>query len=244
MGFFIFIKETKNTKNVSHTKNVSYICGLIYFRMEKNEKKTEIISAALDLFMKYGIKSLTMDDIARHLHISKKTLYLYVNDKKDLVKKGMEYCLTDEKVMIQSVVDESKTAIDELIGITKCCNTRLGEIHPMVLFDMQKYHPKSWGLLIEHKETFIFGIMLNNLKRGVKENIYRKNINPEVIASAYMTMMDLVMNGESPLSKKMSIEKLHLEIINYHLNGVCNPKGLSYLDAAIKKEHLNILSID
>ena len=107
--------------------------------MEKSEKEkaVNIIGAALELFMKYGIKSLTMDDIARRLHISKKTLYLYVDDKKDLVKKGMELAIEDERCMVHEVHENSKTAIDELIGITKCANSRLGEIHPMVLFDMQ-----------------------------------------------------------------------------------------------------------
>ena len=214
--------------------------------MEDNnkEKAIEVIGSALELFMKYGIKSLTMDDIARHLHISKKTLYLYVDDKKDLVKKGMELAIEDERCMVNEVHENSKTAIDELIGITKCANSRLGEIHPMVLFDMQKYHPKAWELMMKHKMEFVYGVMLNNLKRGVKEKVYRKNIKPEVIASVYITMMDLIMNADGPLSKTMSIEKLHLEIINYHLNGVCNPKGHTYLEAAIKKEQLIILSID
>ena len=132
--------------------------------MEEKEKQKEIVSGAFDLFMKYGIKSLTMDDIARHLHISKKTLYQYVNDKKDLVWQGMDSCLNDEREMIAGVLKESNNAIDELISITKCCNSELGEIHPMVLFDMQKYHPKSWDLLMEHKENFIFGVMFGSWK--------------------------------------------------------------------------------
>ncbi|NQX96446.1 MAG: TetR/AcrR family transcriptional regulator [Flavobacteriales bacterium] len=208
------------------------------------EKKIEIIGAALELFMKYGIKSLTMDDIARHLHISKKTLYLYVSDKKELVKKGMELAIEDEQLMLCESIKLSKTAIDELVEITKCVSSRLREMHPSVLYDIQKYHPLAWKLLMEHKKEFIYGVMLDNLKRGVKEKYYRKNINPGVIASIYITMMDTIMNSDSSISKKMSIEKLHLEVINYHLNGVCNQKGLTYLQAVIKKEQLIALSID
>ncbi|MBL4668899.1 MAG: TetR/AcrR family transcriptional regulator, partial [Flavobacteriales bacterium] len=153
------------------------------------EKKIEIIGAALELFMKYGIKSLTMDDIARHLHISKKTLYLYVSDKKELVKKGMELAIEDEQLMLCESIKLSETAIDELVEITKCVSSRLREMHPSVLYDIQKYHPLAWKLLMEHKKEFIYGVMLDNLKRGVKEKYYRKNIYPGVIASIYITMM-------------------------------------------------------
>jgi len=214
--------------------------------MEKNEKEKEleIISAALELFMKYGIKSLTMDDIARHLHISKKTLYLYVSDKKDLVKRGMELAISDECSIVQAVSKESTNAIDELIEITKCVSVRLREMHPSVLYDIQKYHPKSWDLMINHKTEFVYGVMLENLKRGVKEKYYRKTINPEIVASIYMMMMDNIMNSEGPLTKKMSLPKLHLEMINYHFSGICNQRGLDYLEKAIKKEQLIILSID
>ncbi|MBL4594133.1 MAG: TetR/AcrR family transcriptional regulator, partial [Flavobacteriales bacterium] len=207
-------------------------------------KELEIIAAALELFMKYGIKSLTMDDIARHLHISKKTLYLYVNDKKDLVKKGMEFAISGKQETVCEAIGASATAIDELIGITRCVSASLGEMHPSVLYDIQKYHPFAWELLMKHKTEFIYGVMLDNLKRGVKEKYYRKNINPDVVASIYITMMDTIMNPEHPITKKMNIEKLHLEVINYHLNGICNQKGLVYLQAVIKKEQLILLSID
>jgi hypothetical protein len=212
--------------------------------MSDQEKEKEIISAALELFMKYGIKSLTMDDIARHLHISKKTLYQYVSDKKDLVKKGMELAISDECQVVNAVANDSSNAIDELIEITKCVSTRLREMHPSVLYDIQKYHPKSWDLMKNHKTEFVYGVMLENLKRGVKEKYYRKNINPQIVASIYMMMMENIMNAESPLSKTISLPKLHLEMINYHFNGICNQKGLGYLEKAIKKEQLIILSID
>lgn len=212
--------------------------------MSEEEREIETITAALELFMKYGVKSLTMDDIARHLHISKKTLYLYVKDKKELVRRGMELSLENDCSMVHAASEESETAIDELIGITKCASSRLGEIHPSVIYDIQKYHPKTWKLLLDHKHEFMHGVMLDNLKRGVKEKLYRKNLNPEVVASIYITLIDTIMNSESTLSKKMNLAQLHLEVINYHLNGICNQKGLTYLESIIKKEQLIILSID
>ena len=209
-----------------------------------DEKEIQIIGKALELFLKYGIKSLTMDDVARHLHISKKTLYQFVSDKKDLVVKSVQLAISEEQNRICCSVKESNTAIDELIEITKCINSKTSEIHPSVLYDLQKYHPKAWELMMDHKKEFIHGIMSSNLNRGIKEGYYRKKMNPEIVASIYMIMVDQAMNAESHLAKKLSIDKLHLEVINYHFNGICNQKGLDYAKEVIKKQQNDLLSLD
>ena len=233
----MFREETKKTKNVSVAKNVSYICSM-------NDKTNQVVAAALELFMKLGIKSLTMDDVASKLGMSKKTLYQYVSDKKDLVRKGMQIMIEEDVAEMQEVIDGSPTAIDELIGITKKCSSKLGEMHPAVIFDLQKYHPSAWKLMEEHKVSFIYNVMLDNLKRGIKEGYYRENINPLVIASVYMGMVDNMLNPEHPISKMVSLERLHVEIIRYHIKGVSNDKGNALLKETLSKEENNHLDID
>lgn len=198
-------------------------------------EKKEVISGALILFMRFGIKSLTMDDISRHLGISKKTLYQYVSDKKDLVREGMKFMIGQEKQMLCEAIKTNKTAIDELIGVTKCVSSEIGEMHPSVIFDLQKYHPDAWKLMVDHKNGFIQNMMLENIKRGMSEGFYRKNLNPEVITYIYMGMVDSMLNADNPLAKKMSLDELHTEVIRYHIKGIANDKGLSYLKEALKK---------
>ena len=215
-----------------------------FYLMETQQKEIELLIASTALFMKYGIKSLTMDDISRHLGISKKTLYLFVTDKKDLVKKGMKLMVDEEKEMMLEVIKNSNTAIDELMGITRCVSTKLGEIHPSVIFDLQKYHPQAWKIMEDHKMNFIYEMMLENLKRGIKEGYYRENINPLIIANIYMGMVDNMLNPENPVSKTTSIDKLHIEIIRYHIKGIANENGIAVLKEALKNEENNHLSID
>ncbi len=212
--------------------------------MEKQQKEIELLMASMELFMKYGIKSLTMDDISRNLGISKKTLYQFVSDKKDLVKKGMKLMVEGEKEMMGEVIENSGTAIDELIGTTRCVSKELGEIHPSVIFDLQKYHPQAWKIMEDHKMNFIYEMMLENLKRGIKEGYYRENINPLVIANIYMGMVDSMLNPENPINKIVSIDKLHIEIIRYHIKGIANEKGIELLKDTLKKEENNHLLID
>ncbi len=210
----------------------------------RQQKEIELLMTSLELFMKYGIKSLTMDDIARNLGISKKTLYQFVSDKKDLVKKGMRLMVEGERAMMCCVIEDSGTAIDELIGITRCVSSKLGEIHPSVIFDLQKYHPQAWKIMEDHKKNFIYEVMLENLKRGIKEGYYRGNINPLIIANIYMGMVDNMLNPENPISKTTSIDRLHIEIIRYHIKGIANEKGISLLKKTLKKEENNHLLID
>lgn len=212
--------------------------------MKVNQKETELLISVTELFMRLGVKSQTMDDIARHLCISKKTLYLYVKDKNELVCNGTGVMIVVEQQTISEVVKKSKTAVDELIEITKCMSSKLGEIHPSVIFDLQKYHPDAWEVIEKHKKEFVHGVMLVNLKRGIKEGFYRKNLNPEVIAGIYVMMIDSIMNPENPMVKKMTIEHLLLEAVGYHLNGISNEKGLAYFKKVLKKEQGNKLSVD
>jgi len=212
--------------------------------MEKQKKELEIFAASIVMFMKYGIKSLTMDDISRNLGISKKTLYQFVSDKNDLVKKVMRLMVEGEEQVMCEVTKNSETAIDELMGITRCVSSKLGEIHPSVIFDLQKYHPDAWKIMEDHKKGFVFEMMHVNLKRGVKEGFYRENINPLIIANIYMGMIDNMLNPENTMNKTLSIDKLHIEIIRYHIKGIANEKGNSLLKETLKKEENNHLLID
>ena len=227
--------------NVSKVQKVSYVCIQIQTRMDK---QTQIISEITMLFMKYGIKSLTMDEISRHMGISKKTLYQYVSDKNDLVKKGVGLLIEHEKMMLCSAMDESKTAIDELIGVTKCVSSEIGEMHPSVIFDLQKYYPEAWKLMEEHKKQFIYNMMLENLKRGINEGYYRENINPLIIANIYIGMVDNILNPENPINKHISIDRMHTEIIRYHIKGIANDKGLDYLKEALKNKENEKFDLD
>jgi TetR/AcrR family transcriptional regulator, cholesterol catabolism regulator len=204
----------------------------------------QVVVSALEFFMKFGIKSLTMDDIARKLGMSKKTLYLFVKDKKDLVNKGMMLCLEEEQFVLTQVTVDSENAIDELIGFTRFVNSRLSDLHASVIFDIQKYHPDSWAMMQDHKQKFIRNSILENTKRGIKEGIYRENLNPEIVTSLYMLMMDGFFHAEEHFGKDVRLEDLHLEMIRYHVNGVANKQGHTLLKETLKKEENNHLHID
>lgn len=212
--------------------------------MKEDEKSCELIGSCLDLFMRFGIKSLTMADISKKLGISKKTLYQFVSDKKELVYKGMSLCLEEEQSVLSKISLNCDNAIDELIGFTRFVNSRLGDLHPSVIYDIQKYHPDSWAIMQDHKQNFVRKSILENTKRGIKEGVYRENLNPEVITSLYMLMMDGFFHSGETFGKDVRLEDLHLEMIRYHVRGLANEKGIALLKEALNKKENNHLNLE
>ena len=174
------------------------------------DKKLEILEKAAIVFLKYGIKSVTMDDMARELVMSKKTLY--------------QYCSSD-----------SENAIDELYKIGMYVSTMMKDIHPSVFFDLKKFHPLAWKMLHDLKWEFVKESILTNIKRGKKEKIYRKEIKDEIVATMFVGSTDLISNGESFFSSNLSSDQLYLEMISFQIHGMVNELGLNYLNNKYKK---------
>ena len=114
------------------------------------EKEKEIILAASEVFMRLGIKSVNMDDISRQLGISKKTLYKYVSDKNDLVKKVVQTLMDMEDEAILEIQSKNLNAIEENLEIMKYIVGMLNNLHPSVMFDMEKYHPTVMKDMVDH----------------------------------------------------------------------------------------------
>ncbi len=190
----------------------------------------QITEKAIRLFLKYGIKSLTMDDVARELGISKKTLYQYFEDKNDLVKKVATLNLQQEQCKIQEALKYSANAIEEMLNINRCVREQVKDMHPSILFDLQKYHPEAYEIFKQHKFSYVMQIMLKNLNRGIEEGIYRKDLHPEIVARIYVGRIDLIMDGELFPSDVFSFVDVYMEMIRYHLFGVVNTKGLKLLE--------------
>ncbi len=111
------------------------------------DKEQQIIADAIKVFMTYGIKSVTMDDVAKHLRMSKKTLYQYVSDKNDLVKKCLDRDCQVTEVLVKEVLSKGLNAIEENFEISKHIVEDLKNIHPSIFYDLEKYYPDAWNTM-------------------------------------------------------------------------------------------------
>ena len=144
--------------------------------------RENIIQASHDLFMRFSIKSITMDDIAKQLSISKKTIYQYFKDKNDLVLQVTRDHLEEEKQEIQTIKENSSNAIEILIEESLCLRRNITDMNPSLLFDLKKYHHQAWALYLESKEKVYIRSLVETLQRGVEQGLFRQEINPEILA--------------------------------------------------------------
>jgi len=203
-------------------------------------KKQAILEQVAELFMRYGIKSVTMDDVAKSLKMSKKTLYQYVTDKADLVRQVMaghcEVEMSACEIIRQNNLDN---AMDELLEMTKFVTGQIKEIHPSIHYDLEKYYPEAWGEFESYKLDYIQRSVADNLERGIQQGLYRDNINIPIIARLYVYKLDMFFDPEVFPPKEFNFMDVYMEMMRYHIRGVASEKGLAYLAKKAAQEKLN-----
>jgi AcrR family transcriptional regulator len=205
------------------------------------ERWQRILDETTKVFWKLGIKSVTMDDVATRLGISKKTLYQYVTDKNDLVDKILKHVSTCYKCDIDAVrAREKQNAIDELYAVTTTVAGHIQDIHPSIHFDLEKYHPEAFRNMVTNKRKEILGCMTENMTRGIAEGLYREDLNIPMIATIYIARFEMVFDGQLFPPERFSFKDLHWEIFRYHVRGIASKKGLEYLEKKMTKERANV----
>lgn len=194
-------------------------------QVEQLDIKKKILKAAENLFMKYGVRSISMDDISRHLSVSKKTLYQHFIDKEDIVSMTCQAHIDSMANQITEISKSSINAIDELVKISTCLKKSSEDTNPSLLFDLQKFHPKAWGVWLTHKNKFIRESVIRNLKQGIEEGHYRPEINVEIIAAMRLELVHLPFDDNVfPLSRFKAAE-VQMQIFDHFVHGIVTEKG-------------------
>lgn len=210
---------------------------VFYFRSRiMEEKHNELILQACGIFMQYGIRSVTMDDLARHLGVSKKTIYQVVKDKNELVLKCVELNRNIDQCNVSSICGQNLNAIDELFEISKMVVEQLSGVHPSIFYDMEKYHRDAWGALQHHKQSYIYDCIRGNLLKGIEQGMYRDDLHVDVIAKIYVSRIDDLWNGSIFPPDKYKLPEIYLEMFRYHIRGVASQEGINYLIEKVKHE--------
>ncbi|HQW06904.1 MAG: TetR/AcrR family transcriptional regulator [Flavobacteriales bacterium] len=199
-------------------------------------KEKQIIEQAGKLFMRLGIRSVNMDDVAQHLRVSKKTLYQFFKDKNDLVESIVKSICDDNRTNITAICGKGLNAIDENFEIAHFIALQLGQIHPSVHFDLQKYHAAAWDLLERTERANIHSCVTSNMEKGMKEGLYRKDLNIPVIARIYIARFDALCDGELFPKDEYDPQNVTWEMFRYHIRGIASDKGMKYLMKKVKKE--------
>ena len=194
-----------------------------------DEKKIEILERASQVYMKLGIKSVTMEDLARELGISKKTIYKYFEDKNDLVYTIIAHKIKIEQEICSKCAKEAENAIDDMLTATQFIIENVGNINPAVFHDLQRHHADAWQIIHNHKWEFVLRTITENIHRGIKEGLYRKDLNVPIVSRLYVASIDLIINTELFQWPEFKFHELFTEMMKFQLNGMVNDKGRELL---------------
>ncbi|TAE72129.1 MAG: TetR/AcrR family transcriptional regulator [Bacteroidetes bacterium] len=204
------------------------------------ELKLRILVAAETLFRKFGTRSITMDEIASHLGMSKKTIYQTFKDKNeivlDMMKKHSEY----EYQMMNKSSENVNDALEEVSRISEYIVSELKNLNPNFIYDLRKYHREAWDAYEKVRETMMVNKITLNMQRGMKEGLYMPDLNIEILVRMRMGHFLMIMNEDIFPPEKFSLLELHLFFLDHFLRGIVTPLGLEkYL--SYKKNNLSKL---
>jgi len=194
------------------------------------EQKDIILKGSLDLFLKYGIKSITMDDISRALGVSKKTIYLYYEDKDVLVSEAVNAFTNFQKETLNSLSEIAKDSIEELMKMSDYMRTNVCNINPALLYDIKKYHPKAWAIFIDYKRSFVEASIEKTLKRGMDEGYFRANLNTKILSRLRMETVEMGFDTEIFPTSEFQTPAVQIEFFEQFVYGICTLKGHKLLN--------------
>lgn len=195
-----------------------------------SEQKERIIAGARELFFRHGMKSVTMDDLAAHLAISKKTLYQYYDDKEELI-----YEITAEEIRfhaaeVTTIREQAADSIEEILLAMQMLSRMMNKISPTVFYDLQKYYQRSWKRFTEFKNHQMCDFIEENLRRGIKQGLYRKELDLKIMARLRLEELQMGYNPEIFPPDRFNIFQVQLSMMEHFLYGITTMKGYGLIE--------------
>ncbi len=197
------------------------------------------MGAAEELFLQYGFRSVSMDDIARHLAVSKKTIYQFFSDKDEIVCMVASRHLDREKTVCEKdIFAKSENPVEELMRISRFIKANMRNMNPAIIYDLQKYHPKAWQIVKEHEEGYLMEHLLRNLKQGVEEGLYRNDFDIEAMARFRLAEFQLGFDTSVFPHTQFNVFEVQLQLLEHFIRGIVTEKGLNLFNHYKNKELL------
>ncbi len=191
-----------------------------------------------ELFMLYGIRSVSMDEIANHLGMSKKTIYQYFKDKDSLVEGVINIEIEMHQDEFSKYASISENAIHEIFLTLDTVQEMLKHMNPSVMFDLQKFHSTAFETFRTHKNTFFYDIIKTNIERGKQEGLFRADIDIDVLTRYRLANMFLMFDFEHFPSNKFTPIQIISETTDNFLHGMATQQGLLIIEQ-YKQERKN-----
>ncbi|MDG1277812.1 MAG: TetR/AcrR family transcriptional regulator [Algoriphagus sp.] len=187
--------------------------------------RERILELAGEQFTRFGVRTVTMEDIARLAGISKKTIYQEFKDKKDLVKEAFKLILERDKEQLQFIVDSEDRVIEHLVKSSQTMRERLEHMNPIAILEVQKYFPDAWAEFESFKEDFVLKDIYNVIERGKTLGYFRPEIDSMILARLRVNQVSSVFDSGMQGRTGLEVLNMQLELMDHFLHGIFTEKG-------------------
>lgn len=189
------------------------------------EAKERILLRAHELFNKYGLRSVSMDDIAAQLGMSKKTLYQYYTDKDELVQAVFVAMMEENQTQCKLDRQRAENSLHEIYLAFDMVQDMFVNMNPAVLFEMQKYHPATYKKFQDYKNGFLYQMIRTNIENGIKEEVYRSDIDVDVLTRYRIHSIMLAFDPEVFPANRTRLVHIEQQLLEVFLYGLATVKG-------------------
>ncbi|MCW3078097.1 MAG: hypothetical protein JWO32_2706 [Bacteroidetes bacterium] len=189
------------------------------------DNKEKILKGAEELFFKYGIKNITMDEIAKHLGMSKKTIYQYFKDKDEVVHSLILEKIEEDKCIFGKTHNESENIVVEAFAVMKNIREVMGHVNPILFYELAKFYPKTWEKFNEFKRDFIRTNLEESMRKGQDQGLIRKDVNIKILSGMRLENIDMSFNNQIFPTDKFNLVEVHVALTEHFLYGICTLKG-------------------
>jgi AcrR family transcriptional regulator len=200
--------------------------------------KKRVIEKAQHLFFKYGLKNITMDDLARELGISKKTLYDSFNNKQEIISFITVKLIEEHELRCDKIEKDADNAIEEVLMYLDSVKSIFQQFNYKIIFEMKRYYIESWEIYRGYKMDFLSKRIKKNISRGIKEGLYRKNMNKEIVSKLRIEQMEIISNSAIFTSYKFNKKEVSRELFFQILYGMSTIKGHYLINKYLKVEEV------
>lgn len=199
------------------------------------EIRDRIIEGAATLFKTYGIRAVTMDSLAGHIGMSKRTIYENFADKDEILEGVLQMMAERQKLLVKRILDESENAIDAIFKLLETNRDHIQEMSPAFHADIRKYHREVLMHKADKCEMPDYRNNLEVIEKGVKQKLFRKDINPDIVNRCLYALARLTMDGELyPFEDFTRREIIKNVVINY-LRGISTDDGNQLIEKRMAK---------
>lgn len=189
------------------------------------ETRKRILEIATEQFTRYGVRTVTMEDIARLAGVSKKTVYQEFDDKKDLVKEAFEKILEEDRAKLADILETEDGVIEHLVKTSKMMRERMQNINPMVIMEVQKYFPEAWKMFEDFKVRVIMNDLVCVIEKGKSLGYFREEIDSEILAKVRVNQINSAFDPLNFSNPNWNFAEEQMVLMDHFLHGIFTEKG-------------------